>query len=32
VPALWMVTAVELWFRAAFGAYNARREGTNDAR
>ena len=29
VPALWMVTAVELWFRAAFGAYNAQREGTN---
>jgi asparagine synthase (glutamine-hydrolysing) len=24
VPALWMITAVELWFRAAFGAYNAR--------
>ena len=23
VPALWMITAVELWFRAAFGAYNA---------
>jgi asparagine synthase (glutamine-hydrolysing) len=31
VPALWMVTAVELWFRAAFGAYNAKREGTNVA-
>jgi asparagine synthase (glutamine-hydrolysing) len=29
VPALWMVTAVELWFRAAFGAYNAQREGTH---
>jgi asparagine synthase (glutamine-hydrolysing) len=29
VPALWMVTAVELWFRAAFGAYNAQREDTN---
>ena len=29
VPALWMVTAVELWFRAAFGAYNTRREDTN---
>ena len=31
VPALWMVTAVELWFRAAFGAYNAQREDTNVA-
>jgi asparagine synthase (glutamine-hydrolysing) len=31
VPALWMVTAVELWFRAAFGAYNAQREDTNAA-
>jgi asparagine synthase (glutamine-hydrolysing) len=29
VPALWMVTAVELWFRAAFGVYNAQREETN---
>jgi asparagine synthase (glutamine-hydrolysing) len=26
VPALWMITAVELWFRSAFGAYNARGE------
>ena len=26
VPALWMITAVELWFRSSFGAYNAHRE------
>jgi asparagine synthase (glutamine-hydrolysing) len=29
VPALWMITAVELWFRSAFGAYNAQREDRN---
>jgi len=29
VPALWMATAVELWFRAAFGVYNAGGEDMN---
>jgi asparagine synthase (glutamine-hydrolysing) len=29
VPALWMISAVELWFRSAFGAYNAQREERN---
>ncbi len=29
VPALWMITAVELWFRSAFGAYNAQREDSD---
>ncbi len=29
VPALWMIAAVELWFRSAFGAYNAHGEERN---
>lgn len=29
VPALWMIAAVELWFRSAFGAYNAHQEDGN---